>query len=97
MKNLILMIAEELGNKKFLNVSDVIEIMRDNMTPTKCASEKIWEVKEKKYKYEEVCEEIEKGNISYNVLNKDIISKQDLLEFAGWILAEISKNSGLLL
>lgn len=95
MKNLVLLIAEELGNKKFFFPNDVQEIMRDNMVATGTASDKIWEIKENEYKFDELSDKAEKGEISEDILNKDVISKRDLIEFAKIILESIAKDSGV--
>lgn len=95
MGNLVLLLAEEIGNKEFFNVQDVQEIMRDNMVSSGTASRAIWELKETKYNFEDVCDKADNREVKEDVLNKDIISKSDLILFAQIMLKSISEDCGI--
>lgn len=95
MGNLVLLLSEELGNKKFFNVQDVQEIMRENMVATGTASKAIWEVKETKYNYEDMCDKADNGEVNEDILNKDVISKSDLIRFAKIIIQSIADDCGI--
>lgn len=95
MVNIVLLLAEELGNKEFFNVQDVQEIMRDNMVATGTASRLIWELKDKDYKYEAKCLLVEQGLMREDILNKDIIPKSDLIRFAKIMLESINEFCGI--